>query len=278
MKKFHIKSITAAVFVFLLPFMVVGQSFLLEDFPAHRTRLGIRFLRPDFNNGNGISTLSGLYDFSVSFPVGSKLNIVGSLPLATISFVGSGSELSAGNMYIGLQRILRSTRKTGTSASLGVYLPTMPVGKGTITAAGYYTNYYEFQKFLPHSLTVYGNLAYRRSTSKGLLFNLEIGPNILIPTEDDPSNPRDTELYLHYGLSAGIRVQQFVLKAEWAGIGILKKKVDDSGDRLTHSIAFGINWNRGLMRPGIFYKIYLNKEFRDLVSGVIGFKLQIVVR
>jgi len=275
MKMIRMKSVIAGIFIFLLPFVVSAQSFLLQDVPADETKLGFRYLRPDFKEGDGLTFLSGVYDFSVSIPVGSKVNIVGSLPFGVIGVEGVDTESGIGNIYVGLQHRLNSTAEKGLSASLGIFLPTMPEDKFSVFLIGVYSNYFEFQKFFPNTLTVYGNLAYHRIKSNGWMFNLEIGPNIMIATGD---NDADTEVLIHYGLSGGYRVHDVAFKAELAGMAILTEDVDEFGDRFAHMLAFGVQWTRGPVRPGIFYKIYLKEELRDVVSGVIGIKLDVVLK
>ncbi len=77
---------------------------------------------------------------------------------------------------------------------------------------------------------------------------------LIIPKKDEGD---DIELFLHYGLYCGYRIKDFVLKAEFAGIGIITEKSEDIGERFYHSFAFGVLWGRGPIRPGIFYKLYI---------------------
>ncbi|UCH98170.1 MAG: transporter [Candidatus Aminicenantes bacterium] len=274
MKMFRMKSVAAGIFIFLLPFIVSAQWFLLQDSPTDKTKLGFRYLRPDFKGDVSLSFLSGVYDLSVSIPTGSRLNIVGVFPFASMGVEGDESESGIGNIYIGLQHRLKSTVEKGISLSLGVFLPTMSEDKLAVCLIGIFTNYYEFQKYMPNVLTIYGNLAYHHIKSEGLMLGLEIGPKLAIPTK----NGGDAELYAHYGLSGGYRTGGIAFKAELAGIAVITEEVDDFGDRFIHSLAFGLQWVRGSIRPGIFYKIYLKEEMKDIVSGVLGIKLDVLLK
>ncbi|NIM13500.1 MAG: hypothetical protein GTO45_15415 [Candidatus Aminicenantes bacterium] len=273
MKMFSIKSVIAGIFIFLLPFIVFGQTFLLENVPSRRTKLGFRYLRPEFKEAD-LSGLSGVYEFSLSIPVGSRLNLVGSLPLSIVNITGAENEGSIGNIYVGLQSRLKSSRQNVFSLSLGVFLPTMSEENVDTAFVGIFSNYYEFQKFIPNTWTVYGNLAYHRIKPYGVIYGFEIGPNIMIPTEEGG----ETEVYIHYGISLGYRLDYIDIKAEWTGIGIITEDVDDFGDRFVHSITFGIFWNRSFLRPGIFYQIYTREGIRETVSGVLGIRLDIMLR
>lgn len=273
MKMLITKSVMAGIFIFLLSFFVSGQVFLFQDLPTDKTKLGFRYLRPDLEEDVNLSFLSGVYDFSASIPVSPKLNVVGSIPFATLSVEGSEGESSIGDIYIGLQQRLNSGPGKFFSVSMGVFLPTMSEDKFGPVLIGIYTNYYEFQKYLPNVLTIYGNLAYHRIKSNDFIFGVEIGPNILIPTK----NGGEAEVYVHYGLTAGYRFNYVDLKAELVGIGIITEDVDDFGDRFINDLAFGIQLNRGSFRPGIFYKISLKKDVRDIIRGAFGIKLDVIL-
>jgi hypothetical protein len=265
----------AGIFIFLLPLIVSAQSFLLKDLPVDKTTLGFRFLHPSFKDVEGLSFFSGVYDFSVRIPMGSKLNIVGSLPFATASGDDIESESGLGNIYVGLQGRLGSTAEKGFNLSIGAFLPTASEDKPSAAVIGITTNYLQLTKFLPNVLTITGNMAYHRIHSNGWMFGLELGPEIWIPTKGEEG---EEEVYIHYGLSAGYRINAFDIKVEWAGIGIITEDVEDFGDRFINMLAFGVVWNRSAFRPGIFYKIYLKKDLRELVRGVIGIRLNVVLR
>ncbi len=274
MKVYGMKLVMAGIFVLFLAVIVSAQSFILQDPPVDKTRFSFQYLRPDFKGDDSLSFFSGAYDLTVSIPVGSQLNIVGALPFATLG-VEDETESGIGNIYLGLRHRLKSTAEKGLSLSLGVFLPTMPEDKWSVFLMGVYSNYYEFQKYMPNVLTVYGNVAYHHIKSEGLMLGMEIGPKLAIPTKDSEG---DTELFLHYGLSAGFRTGGVAFKAELAGIGIITEEADNFGDRFVHMLAFGVQWVRGSIRPGIFYKIYLKEELRDIVSGVIGIKLDVILQ
>lgn len=278
MKTFQKKSIIAGIFIFLLTCLVSAQSFILENPPIDKTRFGLRYLRPFFDGSSDLSFLSGVYDLSVSTPVGSKMNIVGSIPFATIGGEFGDwieSDSGFGNIYIGLQHRLKSTAEKGMTLSVGAFLPTASEDKYSVPLLGMLANNIEIYKYFPNILTIHGNAAYYRSQSKGFMYGLEIGPNIMIPTKGEDT---EVELLVHYGLSCGYRTKDFVLKAEFAGVGNITAEDGDFSDRFLHAFTFGLLWDRGSIRPGIFYKIYLDKDWSDVVSGVLGIKLEIVLK
>jgi len=274
MKVIRMKSMIAGIFIFLLPLVVSGQMFLLQDLPTDKTKLGFHYLRPDFKWGTGISLLSGVYDFSLSIPISSKLSFVGSIPFATLGADWEeDTEGCIGDIYIGIQKRLKSSPDNYFSGSLGIFLPTMPEDKEGPLFVSIYSDYYQLQKYFPQVLTIYGNLAYHHIKENDFIFGGEFGPNVMIPTKGGG----DMELYIHYALTAGYRLNYVDLRVELRGFGIITEEVDDFGDRFLHDLAFGIHVNRGRIRPGAFYKIYLKESMREYINGVFGLKVEVIL-
>lgn len=136
---------------------------------------------------------------------------------------------------------------------------------------GLVTNYYKLPQYLPNALTIYGDISHHIFTANGWLLNAELGSYFMIPTKGGG----DSELFIHYGLSGGYRVNPVDFNVEFSGIGILTEEADEFEDRFVHMLGFGVQWNRGWIRPGIFYRLYLKKSMSDYINGVIGIKLQI---
>ena len=275
MKTFQKKSIIAGIFIFFLTFFISAQSFILENPPIDKTRFEFRYLRPFFEGSSDLSFLSGVYDFSVSIPVGSKMNFVGSIPFVIMGGEEIETESGIGNIYIGLQHRLKSTAEKGVTLSFGAFLPTTPDDKYSVPFLGAITNYIELQKYFFNAMTIHGNAAYHRRHSNGLMYDLEIGPYLMVPTKGEEI---EAELFLHYGISCGYRITDFILKAEFAGIGIITEEDYDFGDRFFHELVFGVLWDHGFIRPGIFYKLYLNKEWSESFHGVLGIKFQVMLK
>lgn len=272
MKMFRMKSVIAGIAIFLLPLIVSAQSFILQDPPTEKPKFTFRYFRPHFKESeSSLSFLSGVYDFTVSIPLSAKVNIIGSVPFSAVGWKDfDESESSFGNISAGIQYRFNSTDEKATAVTFGVFAPTASEEKESLFMMGFLTNYYEIPKYFPNVLTIYGNLSHHVFKADGLLLNLELGPYFMIPTEGG-----DPELFIHYGLSGGYRVNPISFNVELAGIGILSEESEDFGDRFEHMLAFGAQWNRGWIRPGIYYQLYLKKEMREYINGVLGIKLEI---
>ena len=152
-----------------------------------------------------------------------------------------------------------------------MYLPT---AAEDIKFFGIFTNFEEYYKYAADVLTLTGNFAYFNLIPGGARFGLEIGPDIMIPTQRDAG---DTELLLHYGLTAGYLTENFSLITELIGLFIITEDADDFGDSFEHSINFGASYVSETITPGIFYKIYLSEDLSDVIDGVLGINIEVAL-
>lgn len=263
--------------IFLLIFcafnFLFAQTFDFRQLPSEKKQFEFRFIKPFIkNDGIDMSFLSGIYQLSANIPISSKLNIVGEIPFVYTKYEQSSfffgnnefEESGFANIFIGLQTTPSSGNNKKSVISFGLYLPT---ADERVSYQGVIVDYYEFQKYLPHTLGLYFNYAYHKSYTNGLRFGFEVGPNITIPTEGN----RSGDLLLHYGLTGGFEINKiFLLNIELAGVAIVTESVDDFGDRFIHLMNFGAALTEGMFVPKIFYKIYLDDTFSNAISGSLG--------
>ena len=275
MKSHFFKTIIAAILIGLLVNSTSAQNFLFQGLPKDKPQFELRFMRPNFEGDVDLSTFSGIYDLHLKVPISPKMNLVSSLPLTTVDLDDEDSETGIGDIYIGIQTRHKSTSENRSVTSLGVFLPTTPDDKYLVTFVSMLTHYYELHKYAPNTLTLYGNFAFYNIKSEGFLFGVEIGPNLCIPTKDEGD---ETELIVHYGIAGGYQTTNLTIMAELVGVAIITEDVDKASDRFVHSLAFGVQFTGISIRPGIFYKIYLKEDLRDIVDGVLGIKFEASVR
>jgi hypothetical protein len=232
-------------------------------------------MRPNFDWDVDLSLLSGTYDLYLNIPASSRINLVGSLPFTTFSAKDGESESGIGNIYVSFQTRQATGFGNKSSLSLGIFLPTAK-DESSPMFLGVYSDYYEIQKYFPDMLTIYGNYAYFKTQPRGAIFGLEFGPNLFIPTEDDVFED-DAELFAHYGVFGGFKLTSLTFSAELEGMVWISESEEeiDSDDRFTHSLAFGAQWIGSNVKPGIYYQIFLDEDFRDLVDGVLGIKVDV---
>ena len=271
MKDYAIKAAVAGILVGLLCHSVFAQTFLLQNLPENNPQFSLRYLRPNFEADVDFSTFSGIYDLSFSLPVSAGFNLVGSLPFSSAGFEGQESESGFGNIYVGLQTRRHPTPERTSSLSFGLFLPTAPDDKFSLLLVNIFSNLHQQEKYIPDMLTLYGNYAYHRTQPGGVKLGVEFGPQLYVPTDDEGD---ESELFIHYGFTGGAQVNHFAIFAEFVGLAIITEEADEFGDRFTHSLAFGAQWTEGVVRPGIFYQIYLDEDMEEVVDGVLGIKIE----
>jgi hypothetical protein len=270
MKNSFFKTLVAGILFSVLVNCVRAQTFLFQGLPQQKSQIGLRFMRPDFKYGSDLSTLSGIYDFSVNIPLSQNLNLVGSIPYMTFKFENF-SESGVGNIFIGLQTHSGFNKGKSSAGSFGLYLPTS--GEDICGLFGAYTHFIDYAKYVTDLLTFYGNYSYVNRTPKGFRLGVEIGPDLVIPTGDGG----DTDFLIHYGFTFGFQDENFAVLSELMGLVIITEEADDFGDRFLHSLDFGFTYLRYNVKPGIFYKLYLKDDFSDIVEGVLGIKVDVTV-
>ncbi len=268
------KNLFELIFVIILSIIIsnqlLAQTFLFQDIPKENTQLGLRFMQPSFEGDSELSTLSGIYDLTFNIPINANWNIAGSLPYITSTFGENDPENGMGNIYIGMQSILKNDGQKKSIASFGLFLPT---ADEDIQLFGLFTHLIEFHKYTADVLTIYGNFAFFNTFPHGVRLGLEIGPNLMLSTKDD----RDTEFLLHYGLTAGYQSTNFALITEMVGILIITEDENEFSDRFQYSLNFGGSYVSERISPGIFYKIYLKDDFSDIVDGVLGINIEVTI-
>lgn len=254
---------------------VSAQTFLFQDFPLSGPQLGMRYLRPFYEGGEELSFISGVYDFSFNVPISSKVNWVGSIPFSHFAFKYGFDESDVQNIYCGLQIRHRYMRGQNSSFSLGVFLPTASNDKYMASSAALFANVYQLPKYRPNMWTLYGNFTYRSFKREGPIWGFEAGPDYLIPKKNSGEK---SELYMHYGLTAGFRATQLAVLAEFASTGLVSGNAGHFGERFNHAVTLGAQWIGSGVRPGVFYKLYLDKDLSDFIDGVLGIKLDVILK
>lgn len=281
----------AGVLMLLGAASTAAQTFYMTPMPETRPRLSFRFLHPTFKEYRGpdATSLSGGYQLAVSIPMSKAFEFVASMPLFRESFKitftdesgfpvseGTISESALGNLYVGVQSRIPLGDQIMSSASLGFYLPTAK------ERYKYYATIYsrmatealELRSFLANAVVCYTNYAVRMQTpgQVGGIFGIEAGPELFIPTEHG-----DPELLAHYGLSIGIRFPHGAAIGELLGLALITEDLYAFAEQFDHFAAFGAQVTDWPVRPGIFYQIPLDDEYRYNMKGVLGIKVDAVL-
>ena len=278
----------AALCLLALPALGLAQSYLLQGPPAKKGRLTLRYFWPQKGSyrSGGPDVFSGLYDLSASFRVGARINVIAAIPYLSskVSYRNWDTEAASesmhglGNASIALELLLEENSARRTGFTIGAYLPTLSHKPGDdwmgndeyayLAQIGMMADYAEFPRVL-NATTPFVRLAHYRDLEGGWRIGLEGGAFIMLPRGWDY-----TPLYLHYGAAAGKSAGPLELKAELRGSAHVAGFVDEVYIRLYNQAALGVEWGKGKLRPGIFYTMFLDRDFREASRGAIGFRLQ----
>lgn len=273
------KNIPGTKLFFLIMILVSNmpsaQTIDFQSVPSDKIQFGLSFDKPYYDGDVDVSTFTGVYQFSLNVPISSKFNLIGNIPYVSIkyevdNFWGdySYSKNGIGNIFVGLQTTTGINNPAKSIFSFGLYLPT---ADEVAAVNGIFTDYYNLSNYVIDYVGLYFNYAYHKQIEKRLNFALEVGPDIIIPTEGDGA---DTELLMHYGINGGIHVNQLAFNLELLGSVMLSEDTDDFGDRFVHLINLGANYNVATNNlniiPKIFYRYYLKEDIRNMIDGVLG--------
>ena len=252
-----------------------SQKLNLLMTPSEKNQFAFSFDKPFFDGDDITSTLTGVYQLYCNIPISSKFNLIGTVPFINFSYQQDYyfynqnyhidySENGVGNIFIGMQTRPELNDGRGSVISFGVFLPTADEDVSFVCA---FVNYYNILKYIPNYLGLYFNFAHYKSVGQGFNYGIEVGPNILIPTEGKND---EIELFLHYAAGAGFRSNIFELNAEFLGIGIVTDDEEDLNERLIHQLSFGALLHFEYITPKLFYRLYVNEHMEKMIDGVLG--------
>ena len=269
--------------IYLLMFLSINvclaQTINLQTMPDTTKQFGFSFDKTFFSNKYyKMNAFSGVYQIYFNIPISSKINLVSSIPYINANYEVDNywgkytyEKKGFGNIFIGIQTNKKIINNSISFFSAGVFLPT---AEETIALNGLYSNYYDIQKFIPNSLGLYLNYANHRIIAESFNFAFEVGPNFILPIGDNSS---DGEIFVHYGLNAGFKVERLSFNVELLGIFILSEDTEDITDRFVNMFNLGAQWKGEVVSPKIFYKIYLKDEISRSVDGVLGMGVTVAI-
>lgn len=273
MKLKQIKTVIIGV-LFISTFSILSaQTVNMQTLPKDQTVVGLKFEKPMFKNSTGVSFPTGVYNFSLNLPVSDGLNLYAVLPLnlMSVEYMGmSDSEEALGNLFVGLQTNSEIVNDKKTVLTFGAYLPTAK--ESAVVGLTSLSNFYNTEKALFKIASLYFNYAYHKLASEGLTYGFEVGSTVLIPTKE---NYGDTEVFAHYGATAGFKVNEFLFSAELNGKAIITEEVDEFADRFVHMINFGGQYDNGKINPYVYYGIYLKESMKNVLDGVLNIGVKV---
>ncbi len=249
-----------------------GQHFNMSPVPVdEKMSIGLKVNKPFFKKseyGYNPRDVSGVYKIYGFFPLKNNWQINAEIPLV-VAIIDETDETGLGNLYVELQKSLNAGRTT--YLALGFYIPTIGIEKYERMFIGMLSDPYRFFQYL-EGFTFSSTFGYNSREKPGVLFGADFGPDLFVST----SKVGDVELLIHYGLKGGYQFNAVSAWAELSGILIVTEE-GSLDEKWTNQLFFGTQYNRGRIRPGIFYGIHLDKDVRESIGGVLGLNLQMVL-
>jgi hypothetical protein len=126
--------------------------------------------------------------------------------------------------------------------------------------------------FAPDTLPLTAALNYRPRLSENFSLRLRGGPAVWIPVGDEQEG-RDADAFLVYSAQSWFDAGQLRLGGGLSGRWLVTE--DGDGDATTHQLGLSASHGLGRVRPGIEFRLPLDKDLTDVVNSVIGLNLQI---
>ena len=274
------KSISAIIILLILLLVVSinAQTLDMQAIPANKVQIGLNYDKGFYSDRYDFSTSSGIIGLSLNIPVSSKFNLISYIPFINSSYKINNyfgpalrHESGLGNIFIGLQSNKLPVNNKRSIVTFGVYLPTVWEDAGYL---GSFANYYYSQQFSQSMVGIYFNYAYHKIVDEGFSWGLELGPNFYISTD---RRYRKTNLTIHYGLGAGYSFSDISLRGEFVGMGLLTGSPNTFGDMFAHLLDLGAQWNGTVLKPKIFYRIYLSDNFKYFINGGLGIGVSVIL-
>jgi len=250
-----------------------AQQFNMLPAPVDKNiSIGLKVNKPFFKKTEYYENpggASGVYKFYGYFPLKKNWQINTEIPLV-IADMGETTKTGLGNLYVELQKALNDNKATWLA--FGLYVPSIGTENYEKMFVGFLSDPYRFLQY-EEGFTLNSTFGYNLRETPGILFGVEMGPDIFIPTTEGG----DVELLMHYGIKGGYRFRTVSAWTELSGILIVTEE-GSLDDKWMNQLFFGAQLNQGMFRPGIFYGFHLDKYIRDELSGVLGLNLQFVLK
>ena len=268
---------TRAVPAALLTFAALGmlapsahaQSIWLDR--TNPKTIHLELAKPMFGGGvdEGFFTFAGF--LTARLPASEGLDIVGELPMATLSSDDNGeSSTMIGNPYLGIETVPAGGH--GGRFEFGVRPPLASEDEFAVFA-GLAADANRWEAFFPNAIYVRAAGHWRSDVRDGHPgVDLGVAPVVWIPEEDG-----DTELFTTY--SAQVLLQAADARG---GVGLSGRwfvTADDAsfGEASTHQFEAAFDFLRGDVRPGFVLRVPLDEDGFFTADAVVGLTVNFVL-
>jgi hypothetical protein len=262
--------------IVLLALSSLGAQSIWQD---HTSREGItvEFLKPNYVDEEDLSFLTSVTFLSGRFPVTRNIIFSGELPFSYVNWdIPQGPNLGAnqtfGNPYFGIELHLR---QTPLFFELGVRAPLtadLEEENGEATINGGVTDFVDrAEAFATEAIPLAGFVNYILRSRTGFSLRLRGGPAFWIASGDR----EESETFILYSVQAFYETGAIRFGGGFSGRYIASLEDADFGERSMHQLTFGLDFILGLFRPGVYIRIPLDEEYKEMINTVFGISLGI---
>lgn len=272
-QKRFLKSVLILMIILFVGSQTGLQALNLKVIPQDKNYFRFSFTHPFFKDDDTVTPISGVYDFSYSRYIGRGFYLDFNIPLVHLNNDYSPSESTFGYFYLGLQKVFKKNSHH-FSISLGALIDTKDQTSATLLTQ-FFTTPYATLNFYGRGHTFTGNFGWEWHLHSGWFIKAELGPHVVVFTEEPFPASAEWLWCAHFGISAGFITKGLMLAAEYVQNILLTGEYQDSSDYIFPQWAFEIQYRRGLFKPGIFFTLNMNKYLKELVNYSIGLKIEL---
>jgi len=265
MNKTILASIITIAFVH---FKSNAQNIWLGDI---ENSVSLEVSKPIFNGEDFYTFTSSTSVFSTNISLNDKLNFYGEIPLvngkikdADLNDFLSGSELSIGNIYIGIQT--KSANKP-IHMEVGIRLPTSKINFKNSDIA-LLADIDRADAFVTDYFIVPIKAVYLKPLKNDDFLKIRAGLDAWFG-----QNNLDNEQFFDYSFQYEKRNKNTNIILGIVGSIILSEKDSDLSERVVNSFGGALRITKGSINPGVVFKIPLDNDLNDLLNYSIGVNL-----
>ena len=262
--------------IVFLAFSSLGAQSIWQD---HTSREGIalEFLKPNYVDEKNLSFLTSVTFLSGRFPVTRNIVFSGELPFSYMNWdipqgQDPGAKQTFGNPYFGIELHLR---QTPLFFELGIRAPlTADIEKenGDATINGGVTDFVDrAEAFATDAIPITGFVNYILRSRTGFSLRVRGGPAFWIASGDR----EESETFILYSAQAFYETGILRFGGGFSGRYSVSLEEGTFSDRSMHQLTFGLDFILGLFRPGVYVRIPLDEEYKEMINTVFGVSLGI---
>lgn len=275
----HATAAALWLFAALLSSTALAQP-MTEKQEKPQNFVSLELYKPSFDSSfdhNNFAFETGTMFLSAGLPINDNLRIKAELPFAYCGMKqGPGSGGTVGNPYLGLEGHAKGSDIYLEIGARAPIAPNTDSSDARLNGAmvGLASEMVDREEaFLSDTVPVIASLSYRPRLESGLGFDLRMGPSLWIATKNDARD--NTETYVLYSGRVLYRAleDKLELGAGMSGRWWMTSGSTEIGDQTMHQATFDISYALGDVRPGIVFRLPVDKSTRDIQEFNFGLNL-----